>query len=57
MMDSNAPIRLSFSFKFVRSFRPGKAGWRFLRWAEAIRFAGGKTDVFFYVEAFGKWWA
>jgi hypothetical protein len=25
-----------------------------LRWAEAVRFAGGKTDVFFYVEVFGK---
>ena len=21
-----------------------------MRWAEAVRFAGGKTDVFFYVE-------
>jgi hypothetical protein len=36
-------------------FRSGKAGRRFLCSAEAIRFAG-KTDVFFYMEAFGKWW-
>jgi hypothetical protein len=36
------------------SFRSGKAGRRFFCWVEATRFAGGKTDVFFYVEVFGK---